>query len=61
MDIDRLIEEKILKKMEFEELGEHEVLNAIHDDFLNPSGIRRRCLKFEQGGSRRGTHIGKKL
>jgi len=44
-EIDQLIEDKILSKLPFDQLGEHEVLQSIHNDFLNPSGIRKRCLK----------------
>lgn len=61
-DINTLIEKKIMKKLDFVELSEELVLNAIHDQYLNPTGIRKKCLRLPipQSSSRRATQIGKK-
>ena len=42
--MDVIIEKKILSKLP-ENLIESEVLSVIHDDYLNPPGIRSRVLR----------------
>ena len=45
-----MIEEKILSKLPNGTLNEFNVMNAINNDFLNPTGIRKRCLTAPQKG-----------
>jgi hypothetical protein len=58
-DINAIIDEKIMDVLPFDDLSESEVMTAVHLDYLNPIGIRRRCLKMPINPHKE--HIGQKI